>query len=141
MRNRALSLIALASLCAVCNSPSASDGTGALNAEDVIFLALSEQPNAHMDALFDGTVAIDEAGCIRLQNVERSTVVWPYGATLDDTGTELRVRDASGRVLGRIGGAFRFGGGHVPELHDGMDLTQAQRDRARASCPGPLLHP
>ena len=136
MRNRAYSLIGLAFLCAVCNSPSPTDGVGALNAEDVIFLALSEPPNAHMDALFHGTVTVDEAGCIRLQNDERSTVVWPYGFTFDDIGTELWVRDASGRVLGRIGGTFRVGGGQVPELHDGIRLTQTQRDQARTACPG-----
>jgi len=119
-----------------CNLTGTTDGAGARNLDDVIFLALSEPPNAHMDALFNGTVTIDAAGCIRLQNAERSTVVWPYGFTLDDSDDQLRVRDASGRVLGRVGGTFRFGGGHVPELHEGIDLTQAQRERARTSCPG-----
>jgi hypothetical protein len=128
-----LTLTAVAAAGCTSNDPT---GAGARDLDDVIFLALSEPPNAHMDALFNGTVTIDDAGCIRLQNVERSTVVWPYGFTLDDGDDQLRVRDASGKVLGRVGGTFRFGGGHVPELHEGIDLPPALRERARTSCPG-----
>jgi hypothetical protein len=89
-----------------------------------------------MEALFHGTVVRDAAGCLRLQNEAGSTVVWPHGSRLDGSGSDLRVSDASGRVIGRIAGTFRFRGGHVPFLHDGISLSRSQRDQAKASCPG-----
>ncbi len=88
-----------------------------------------------MEALFQGRVILDQAGCIRLDSAEGSTVVWPYGATLQQSGLELRVRAADGREIGRLGGSFRFGGGHVPTLHT-FALAPEDRELAQLSCPG-----
>jgi len=124
-------------LSAACAS-SESDPT-ALGAElqpGTVFLAQSEPPGAVMDALFDGTVARDGSGCLRLEGGDRPTVVWPYGAELTSRAGAFWVRDAAGREIGRIGGSFRFGGGEIPSLHDGIPLTAAQRSLAAERCPG-----
>ena len=91
-----------------------------------------------MDALFQGRVVTDAAGCIRLDSPppDAGTVVWPFGFTLAREGRVLSVRDAAGREVGRIGGSFRFGGGHVPFLHEGTGFSAAERARAEARCPG-----
>jgi hypothetical protein len=72
-------------------------------------------------------------GCLRLDTPDTHTVIWPKGF---DLGADLRVRDDRGAVVGRIGGAFRLGGGEVPSLHDGIPLSEADRVRAGSRCPG-----
>jgi hypothetical protein len=123
--------------CTTSGDPALEPGGLRANVEDeILFLALSELPDGEMEALFDGKVSPDPAGCLRLQSDDGSTVVWPYGATLERSGGELRIRDRGGKEIGRIGGAFRFGGGHVPTLHEGIKLKDAERARALEKCPG-----
>lgn len=98
-----------------------------------VFFTQSEVPDAHMDALFEGPVVRDEAGCLRLSSADGATVVWPTGFTLDDGGL---VRDAEGQVIGRIGSSFQIPGGEVPILHDGLAVSDEVRSRAETHCPG-----
>jgi hypothetical protein len=71
-----------------------------------------------------------------LDSADDATVVWPKSFSLVRQGGELRVRQANGRELGRIGGAFRLGGGEVPYLHDGIALSAADCERGQTRCPG-----
>ena len=103
---------------------------------DVIFLAQNVTQTAVMDALFEGRIVVDTAGCIRLDSPDPATVVWPKGFTISGSGAALRVRDGAGRDIGRIGDAFRLGGGEVPTLHDGISVSAADRQRAETHCPG-----
>lgn len=106
------------------------------NGQETVFLTQNVVPVAVMDALFEGRVVRDEAGCLRLDSPDPATVVWPKGFTLEVAGETLRVRDAAGGVLGRIGEAFRLGGGEVPSLHPGIGMSEADRARAENTCPG-----
>jgi hypothetical protein len=121
-------------------APSADEGpvsfvrTG--NGQETVFLTQNVVPVAVMTALFDGRVVRDEAGCLRFDSPDPATVVWPKGFTLEVAGEILRVRDAAGAVLGRIGEGFRLGGGEVPSLHPGVGMSNADRARAESTCPG-----
>lgn len=97
----------------------------------VLFLVAEKPATTVMEALFQGRVVQDAAGCFRLESTAGATVIWPYGFRLDDGS----VRDAKGRSLGRIGGQFRFGGGYVGTTAPGV-LSDSDRSRAAARCPG-----
>ena len=103
--------------------------------DGTVFLVQNVVPNAVMDALFQGRVVRDQAGCLRLESPDPATVVWPKGFTLALQGGTLSVRDGSGRELGEIGGSFRLGGGEVV-MHEGVPLSATDRERASRLCPG-----
>mgnify|MGYP001053328658 CR=1 FL=1 len=100
------------------------------------FIRQPEKPGAVMEALFLGQVVKDEAGCLRLQSPADATVVWPYRSSLGARDDGLWVVDAAGKEIGRIGGAFRFGGGEVPFLHEGLGFHEPERSAIHARCPG-----
>jgi hypothetical protein len=113
--------------------------TNTLNSADVssvVFLVQNADPGAVMDALFSGKISADAAGCLRLSGDDPSTVVWPVGFSVKSEAADLLILDKSGRLVGRVGGSFRLGGGHVPQLHDGIRMSAAARDLAHARCPG-----
>jgi hypothetical protein len=99
--------------------------------DEVIFLAQNELPAGYMEALYRGPVALDEKGCLRLSG--GVTVIWPYGATLQNRDGELHVRDPEGRVVGKVGGNFHMGGGYVPLT--AAVLSAEDRARAENDCP------
>jgi hypothetical protein len=104
--------------------------------EAFVFLVQKVTPLIVMDALFEGRVRADAQGCIRLESVDDATVVWPAGFRLVRDGTDLEIRDADDRPVGRLGDRFRLGGGEVAELHDGLGLDPAVRQLAANGCPG-----
>lgn len=101
----------------------------------VLFLTAARPQTEVMQALFEGRVVLDPAGCIRLHSPDDATVVWPHGFTLSRQEGGLHVLDAGGRDLGSIGGAFRFGGGEVTGLTR-ASLDEADADAAMLRCPG-----
>lgn len=111
--------------------------TGNENPDGVVFLAQSQPPAVHMQALYQGLVTRDAEGCLRVQGHEGragATVVWPYGSRLEARGGALLVKDASGREMGRIGGTFKMGGGYSSDR--AASLTDADRALARQRCVG-----
>lgn len=118
-----------------CTLGNEADPIGLTSLEDPIFLVQTEAAAAVMEALFDGPIAADDAGCVRLQP-SGATVVWPFGFSLREVGGQHYVIDGSNRSIGRIGGDFRFGGGFVPTLHEGIPLDQSARALAEDRCPG-----
>lgn len=134
---RATSAAAGALLFATCTA--ASPDPAGLRFDEVggvTFLAQTAPPNAVMEALFQGRVIVDDAGCMRLESPDPATVVWPYGFTLERRRRDMVVLDGNGREVGVAGGSFRFGGGEVPTLHEGLALNATTRARALERCPG-----
>lgn len=100
---------------------------------DIMFLTAAQPARESMQALFEGRVVVDPAGCIRLDSPDPATVIWPHGFRLAVQRGQLLVRDGTGREIGRIGGAFRFGGGEVPTLSASILAGHAA---VAARCPG-----
>jgi len=119
-----------------------SDTTGPANYSRVpddggtLFLVSPIVPNAQMEALFEGRIAEDDEGCLRLQPPDAATVVWPKGFDLEPRSAEAWVVDEKGRDVGFVGGWFRFSGGEVPFLHEGLGFSTAEAVRIQDRCPG-----
>ncbi len=107
------------------------DGTGP-DDDAILFVTQTVDPGASLQALFDGEIIIDSAGCVRQRGTEGAMVVWPKGFRLDDGVT---VRDGRGREIGRIGERFRLGGGFVQSIHSGFSVS-ADRKHIESRCPG-----
>jgi hypothetical protein len=131
--------LALAAVLVVACSSQAGEPFDALRLQEdtgVIFLAQNVVPDAVMEALFQGRVVEDAAGCLRLDSPDPATVIWPKGFTVAVIGETMIVHSAAGREIGRIGGSFRLGGGEVPSLGEHTGISDADRHRAETHCPG-----
>ncbi len=103
----------------------------------LLFLVQEGPPNSVMEALYQGRVEVDQAGCFRLDlQPERHTVVWPFGFRLGREKAGLVVLDGDDEAL-RIGDLVRLGGGEVQALPDGL-VAAAMRQAALVRCPGPF---
>ena len=137
-------LTAVAVLLAACSSAGTTLSPDAVSADaegDVFLVQQSEEPNAFMEALFVGRIAVDTEGCLRLETNEDggepgATVVWRPGFRLDASGGSYRVRGPDGAVVGTLGGEFRLGGGFVQTLGGGIPMTDEMRNAALQRCPG-----
>ena len=135
--SRALSACTVALALAACGGAEGLGPTFNRNEAATVFLAQGAPATAAMDALFQGRVTRDLRGCLRLDNLgDQHTVVWPHGFTIAERDGELFVKNAAGSDVGRIGGSFRFGGGEVAALHDGLNLSVESRQMAESRCPG-----
>lgn len=130
-QSRVLPAVSLLAMAACAASP-----TGGADADDVIFLTASAPATVHMQALYEGNVVADAAGCLRLADASGHTVVWPHAFELRQRNGAATVVAPGGREIGEVGGAFRFGGGEVPTLHEGVAVSDAQRELALQRCPG-----
>ena len=130
-----LVLSTLLAACSAADSPTEIGGDGlvflSLNADPAL-LSQNAPPLAVMDALYEGRVSADANGCIRLESSDRHTVIWPYQFKLSGNA----VLDADGRTIGTLGGQFKFGGGEVASLENIAIISDADRARAQARCPG-----
>lgn len=135
-RSILLALLPLAAACAKDLGPEPSLAGGE-NPDGVVFLAQNQPQTVQMQALYQGLVTPDAEGCLRLQGHEGRagpTVIWPYSTRLRERGGVLLVISPAGREIGRIGGAFKMGGGNSSD--EAASLTPADRARARQRCPG-----
>lgn len=138
----AAAFLALATLSA-CGSPTAAeqelvvaDALEARLSGELVFLAMRITPDVHMEALFEGRVVEDEAGCLRLDGPDAATVVWPRGWGFERRNGTVRILDADGQLVARLGERMSLGGGEVETLPAAMGFTQADRDLAENHCPG-----
>ncbi len=125
-------------LAAACSSPEGVLSFDPLNFQErtgIVFVRQNETPTVVMEALFEGRVVADAAGCLRFDSSDTATVVWPNGFIMVASGEEMLVRDAAGRDIGRVGGTFRLGGGEVSSLQ-GTPMSAADRQSADTHCPG-----
>lgn len=108
---------------------------GPAQLRSVVFVARTAEPSVYMEALFSGVIAVDAAGCLRMEGLSAHTPIWPRGYRLDITSGGGAVRRADGSIVGAIGGSFRFGGGEVQTLEQ-VELSPADRERVTSTCPG-----
>ena len=106
-----------------------------LTKDGVVLFTQNRVPDVTMDALFEGPVVQDAAGCLRLASADGATVVWPLGYTADVGGSSIEIRAADGALVGTVGEAFTSGGGEVEALTEAMGFTDADRHAAEV-CPG-----
>lgn len=139
----AATVLAIAATLSACESPTdpapdlfVADALEARLSGELAFLAMRITPDAHMDALFEGAVEEDDAGCLRLDSPDDATVVWPRGWGYDRQGATVRILNADGQLVARIGEQMSLGGGEVDTLPAAMGFTQADRDLAENHCPG-----
>lgn len=91
---------------------------------------------AHMDALMQGVLALDEAGCLRVEYPGMEAdgelgplVIWHHDFTLQIEGDTIEVLNGEGVVVGRVGEEVSMGGGGGNQVAlPGMPLD---------ACPGP----
>lgn len=141
-KGTALSLVAILAT-AACSSdlaqPRMDDAfqVQAVGVENPIYVMTQNVvPGEVMDAFFQGPVIADSAGCLRLEDAEGPTVVWPVGYTGEVTTEGVSILDEAGTEVGQVGGSFSFGGGIIPELLGTLGFTEEDRDVAEALCPG-----
>ena len=132
---------AIATLCALPMASCGLDDSGlAFDAPEAgpetLFLVQGRPADAVMDALHEGAVVRDGGGCLRLGGPDPATVVWPFGFRLVSDGGALIILDADDRTVGRIGDAFRLGGGEVSFLYDQLGLSDEVRRQAERRCSG-----
>lgn len=104
--------------------------------EDVAVFTQNVVPEATMEALYEGVVNVDGAGCLRLATPEAHTVIWPVGYGVRSEGPDRVVHDDQGNPAGTIGEAFSLPGGEVTELSDALGFTEDDRALADSRCPG-----
>ena len=136
--HRRVAIAGTALLAAACSSPEDVLSFDPLSFQErtgIVFVGQNETPTVVMEALFEGRVVADAAGCLRFDSPDPAMVVWPKGFAMMQSGDDMLVRDAAGREIGRIGGTFRLGGGEVSSLQNAA-VSAADRERAATHCPG-----
>lgn len=116
----------------------AADHVPVTHADALLFLTQDAVPAATMDALFHGTVSMDEEGCLRLatEGDYAVTAVWPHGYGVEREDGAVIITDADGHTVGELGGSFSLAGGQVDQLLESLGFTDADRELAAARCPG-----
>ena len=106
---------------------------------EVLFLTPFEAPSASMEALYQGRVHLDQAGCMRLSDDPAGhTVVWPFGSRLARDQASLVVLDAGGAEVGRVGHLLALSGGETHDLAGSGVLDEPLLAAALQRCPGPF---
>lgn len=102
--------ILVATLASSCAGQSA--GTQEVNG----IVMMTADVSGKMDAIWEGTIALTEGGCLGLltdaPGAEVIPVLWPAGSTITDGGESFEI---SGMTY-RLGDSFRGGGGEDPSL-------------------------
>lgn len=139
----AVALLSLVTTVAACESPVGTeeqvfvgDALEARMSGELLFLTMRTTPEVHMEALFEGAVVGDAAGCLRLDSPDDATVVWPRGWGFEQRDGTIVILNANGELVARIGEGLRLGGGEVETLPAVLGFTQADRDLAERHCPG-----
>ncbi|MCB8928224.1 MAG: hypothetical protein H6652_21675 [Ardenticatenaceae bacterium] len=88
---------------------------------------------AGMDALLEGTLVLDDNGCLRVQHesvslAEAPVVIWHYDFSLEIEGETITVLNGNGEPVGRVGEWSRMGGGESSAIAE-PEMPEA--------CPGP----
>ena len=138
-RMAATAVVVLTAAVAACSSsPAELETQTSLEVSETAGVVLMTQDVVHdvtMDALYEGVVAADDAGCLRLGG-DGATVVWPRGYTAQGSLGEVWIRDDEARVVGQVGGSFSLPGGEVAVLTHEMGFTLEDREAATSACPG-----
>jgi hypothetical protein len=135
---RLLPALVLAAATGCSRSPDAADPSNLLGSGSggALLLTRNTTTGGSMEALFEGEVVRDAAGCLRLAGTDGATVVWPARFSLSGKDGDLVVKDAEGQIAGRIGESFRLSGGSVPLVEAGIDVGPIDGAAAEERCPG-----
>lgn len=90
------------------------------------------------DSLTRGRLVVDDEGCLRMRDQAGATVpLWPPKHTLDTKGETIRVRDAGGNTVVRVGEWVTLGGGGVGNSMVEKGLVNDRTERKLFErCPG-----
>lgn len=99
----------------------------------VIYFPRQAPAVAGMDALLEGTLILDDNGCLRVQHEtvsqnEAPVIIWHYDFSLEFAGETITVLNGNGEPVGRVGEWTRMGGG------ESRTVTEPEMPEA---CPGP----
>lgn len=88
---------------------------------------------AGMGALLEGTLILDENGCLRVQHesvplTEAPVIIWHYDFSLEINGEDIVILNGDGEPVGRVGEWTRMGGG------ESRTVVEPEMPEA---CPGP----
>ena len=88
---------------------------------------------AGMEALLEGTLILDDNGCLRVQHesvplAEAPVIIWHYDFSLEIEGEQITVLNGAGDPVGRVGEWWRMGRGETRSVV-APEMPQA--------CPGP----
>ena len=88
---------------------------------------------AGMDALLEGTLVLDDSGCLRVQHesvslAEAPVVIWHYDFSLAIDDEQITVLNGAGEPVGRVGEWSRMGGG---------ESSAVVEPEMPETCPGP----
>ena len=103
-----------------------------------IFFPTRQPPvTTYMMALAPGKLVLDDKGCLRLRHLGSSVVpVWPPGFAADASEGKVRILNAKGRVVARVGDEVELGGGEAPRAEAIPLLDERTKRELRERCPG-----
>ena len=116
--------------------PTTTSSTGPTTAG--VFFPTQRPARFGYEELQSGELVRDAEGCLRVR-YQAGTVVplWPPGYEPSVGGDEVRVLDAEGRIVGRVGEMITMGGGGVREEALTEDvLDQRTKRELLERCPG-----
>ncbi len=102
--------------------------------EQIIYFPRQAPAVGGMEALLEGTLILDDNGCLRVQHesmslAESPVVIWHYDFSLETAGEEITVLNGDGEPVGRVGEWTRMGGGEGGRMLAAPEMPEA--------CPGP----
>ena len=74
--------------------------------QNINVLTLKETQSASMEALTQGTLALDSNGCLK---VGANTIIWPYGFTLGKQ--KNAIYNTAGNIVAKVGDHIQISGG------------------------------
>jgi len=89
----------------------------------ILVMTQNGVPSEVMHAFFDGQVIVDDAGCLRLEDADGPTAVWPVGYMGEVTTDGVTILNVDGEEVGPVDGLFGLGGGELPELLVSLGFT------------------
>lgn len=103
-----------------------------------VFFPVRQPVNGYMMAQIEGKLVLDDRGCLRLRYEGDGSLVpvWAPGFGVDDSAGEVRVLDAKGRVVARVGDEVNLGGGEGPPAERLPAVDGRTKRELRDRCPG-----
>ena len=141
-RVRLAALVAISLAAAACGQgpaaqdPTTTSSTGPTTAE--VFFPTQRPAKFGYEELQSGELIRDATGCLRVRYQAGAVVpLWPPGYEPSAGGDEVRVLDAEGRIVGRVGEMVTMGGGGIREEALTEDvLDQDTKRELLERCPG-----
>ena len=117
---------------------SSGEATTAASTAAGVFFPTQRPVNFGYEELQSGQLVRDAEGCLRVRYEAGAVVpLWPPGYEPSVGGDEVRILDAEGRIVGRVGEMITMGGGGIREEALTEDvLDQRTKRELLERCPG-----